>query len=49
MTTPLSLYTNLIDYCHAHSDEAIVKKYSRYFKEGYDACGVDKERFRKVK
>ncbi len=39
--TPQSLYTNLIAFCQTHSDEAIVKKYSRYFKEGgYDAYGV---------
>jgi 3-methyladenine DNA glycosylase AlkD len=27
-------------YCEAHADPALVKKYSRYFKEGYDAYGV---------
>ncbi len=40
MTTPQALYADLIAYCQAHTDEAIVKKYSRYFKEGYDAYGV---------
>lgn len=25
------------DFCRANADEAIVKKYSRYFKKGYDA------------
>lgn len=40
MTTPQALYTDLITYCQAHADETIVKKYSRYFKEGYDAYGV---------
>ena len=24
-------------YCRENSDEAVVEKYSRYFKEGYDA------------
>lgn len=27
-------------YCKTHGDPAIVKKYSRYFKEGYDAYGL---------
>jgi len=30
-------------YCQANADEAIVKKYSRYFKEGYDAYGLSRE------
>jgi 3-methyladenine DNA glycosylase AlkD len=30
-------------FCRANADEAIVKKYSRYFKEGYDAYGVSRE------
>lgn len=30
-------------YCRANADEAIVKKYSRYFKEGYDAYGLSRE------
>lgn len=32
-------------YCRANADEAIVKKYSRYFKEGYDAYGVSREKY----
>jgi 3-methyladenine DNA glycosylase AlkD len=40
MTTPQTLYTDIIEYCQAHSDDANVQKYSRYFKEGYDAYGV---------
>jgi len=40
MTTPQSLYTDLIAFCQAHADEAIVNKYSRYFKEEHDAYGV---------
>ena len=31
------LYDEIRDYCRANADEARVKKYSRYFKEGYDA------------
>jgi len=40
MTTPQTLHANLIAYCKANADETIVKKYSRYFKEDYDAYGV---------
>lgn len=29
------------DFCIKNSDNAIVTKYSRYFKEGYDGYGVD--------
>ncbi len=39
--TPQSLYADIIAFCKANADEALVKKYSRYFKEGgYDAYGV---------
>lgn len=40
MLTPQILYTDFIAFCQAHADPAVVKKYSRYFKEGYDAYGV---------
>ncbi len=30
-------------YCIQHADPALVKKYSRYFKEGYDAYGMSLE------
>jgi 3-methyladenine DNA glycosylase AlkD len=40
MTTPQTLYSNLITFCQAHADETIVKKYSRYFKDEHDAYGV---------
>lgn len=40
MITPQALRANLIDYCKANADEAIVKKYSRYFKDEHDAYGV---------
>jgi hypothetical protein len=32
-------------YCRANADKAVVKKYSRYFKEGYDAYGVSREKY----
>ena len=37
------LYEEIRSYCRANADEAVVKKYSRYFKEGYDAYGLTKE------
>jgi 3-methyladenine DNA glycosylase AlkD len=40
MITPPALYEELIAYCKANENEAIVKKYSRYFKEDYHAYGV---------
>jgi len=41
MTTPQSLYSDIITFCKANANVELVKKYSRYFKEGgYDAYGV---------
>jgi 3-methyladenine DNA glycosylase AlkD len=41
MITPSALHSDIIAFCKANADEALVKKYSRYFKEGgYDAYGV---------
>jgi len=34
---------NIRDYCIANSNPELVKKYSRYFKEGYDAYGLNSE------
>ncbi len=41
---PIELYEDIRKYCKANADEAIVRKYSRYFKEGYDAYGLTKEK-----
>lgn len=41
--TPKELFNDIHDYCVANANEAIVKKYSRYFKEGYDAYGLTPE------
>lgn len=35
-----TLFKELNLYCKDHADEAIVKKYSRYFKDGYNAYGL---------
>jgi 3-methyladenine DNA glycosylase AlkD len=45
-----AIYNEIIAFCEKNADPAIVKKYSRYFKEGYDAYGVAQkniEEFRK--
>ena len=34
------LFDEVIAFCETHADPALVQKYSRYFKEGYDAWGV---------
>ena len=41
--TPEELFNDIHAYCQANSNEAIVQKYSRYFKEGYDAFGLTHE------
>jgi 3-methyladenine DNA glycosylase AlkD len=41
----LELYEEIRSYCQANADVANVKKYSRYFKEGYDAYGVPREKY----
>jgi 3-methyladenine DNA glycosylase AlkD len=38
------LYEDIQSYCKANADEVIVRKYSRYFKEGYNAYGLTKEK-----
>jgi 3-methyladenine DNA glycosylase AlkD len=32
-------------YCAANANEAVVKKYARFFREGYDAYGLTPEKF----
>ena len=34
------IFKELREFCIANADEAIVKKYARYFKDNYDAYGV---------
>ncbi len=34
-------HREIIEFCNSNRDEAVIKKYSRYFKEGYDAYGID--------
>jgi len=41
--TGKELFEDIRNYCLANADKAIVKKYSRYFKEGYDAYGLTQQ------
>ncbi len=41
--TRQELFNEIRAYCQANASEAIVKKYERYFKEGFDAYGLTKE------
>ncbi len=34
------LVKQIRDFCQSKGDPAMVKKYSRFFKEGYDAYGL---------
>jgi 3-methyladenine DNA glycosylase AlkD len=34
-------HKEIIAFCQANADDSIVKKYSRYFTEGYDGYGID--------
>ncbi len=42
----LSFYEIAKSFFHEHADPDIVKKYSRYFREGYDAWGIDDKTMR---
>jgi len=41
--TSKELFNEIRNYCQSNADDAIVKKYARYFKEGYDAYGLTRE------
>lgn len=41
--TPEQIFEDIHVYCEANANEAIVQKYARYFKEGYDAFGLTQE------
>lgn len=45
--TPQALFEEIRAYCQANANEAIVRKYARYFKEGYDAYGLTREQLEK--
>lgn len=41
--TPSNLVSDIKRFCIANASDTIVKKYSRYFKEGYNAYGLTQE------
>jgi len=43
MMTPAEIFTNLEDFGNQNANPAIVAKYARYFKDGYDAYGLNQE------
>jgi 3-methyladenine DNA glycosylase AlkD len=44
--TSNELIQEIQSWCKVHADEAIVAKYARYFKEGYDGYGIPTDDFR---
>ena len=44
MMKSTDLFNNIQQFCRENADEAVVKKYSRYFKEGYDGYGLDQQK-----
>jgi len=44
---PKILHQDIKEFLTKNSDPIIIKKYARYFKEGYDAYGVDPKKFQK--
>lgn len=40
-----SKFKEIQAFCKSNSDPEIIKKYSRYFKEGYDGYGIDQKVF----
>ena len=38
-------HKEIIEFCLENSDELVIKKYSKYFKEGYDGYGIDTKIF----
>jgi 3-methyladenine DNA glycosylase AlkD len=40
---PADLYEDIVAYCRSNVNEAVTKKYSRYFKEGFDSYGLTQE------
>jgi 3-methyladenine DNA glycosylase AlkD len=41
--TQQELFQEIRNYCQEHANEEIVRKYAKYFKEGYDAYGLTRE------
>lgn len=39
-------HKEIINFCIANADDSVVKKYSKYFTEGYDGYGIDTKIFK---
>ena len=39
-------HKEIVEFCLANSDDSVIKKYSKYFKEGYDGYGIDTKIFK---
>ena len=42
-------HKEIINFCLANTDDTIIKKYSKYFKEGYDGYGIETKIFESQK
>lgn len=40
---PKELYDDIVKYCKSNTNEELIKKYARYFREGYDSYGLTQE------
>jgi 3-methyladenine DNA glycosylase AlkD len=40
---PTELYDDIVIFCKSNINEGLIKKYSRYFKEGFDSYGLAQE------
>lgn len=38
-------HNEIVEFCLKNSDDSVIKKYSKYFKEGYDGYGIDTKIF----
>jgi len=39
------IHKEIVEFCLANSDESVITKYSKYFREGYDGYGIDSKTF----
>jgi 3-methyladenine DNA glycosylase AlkD len=40
---PQELYNDIVKYCKSNTNKELIKKYARYFREGYDSYGLTQE------
>lgn len=41
MKTPVTIFAEIRKFCRANGQDDVIRKYAKYFTEGYDAYGVD--------